>query len=200
MESIYQLYAEVKEYGGLSAAYYQKMIHQIPEAPSIKRESYLLDRARGKNILDVGCVGPMGAALQSVCSAYYGMDIRQDPDRDIDTFIQVDLDNTENLPEIPDLDLVIAAEVIEHLSNAGHFLDLIRAYQVPVVLTTPNAMASVVDYYLGRGVEQVNSEHVAWYSWYTLTNLVERHNFSVVDWYWYNGPPIRAEGLIFSME
>jgi hypothetical protein len=57
----------------------------------------------------------------------------------------------------------------------------------------------VGQYYIERNIEHVNGEHVAWYSWYTLTNLVKRHGFTVDEWYWYKGDPGTAEGLIFCL-
>ena len=173
-------------------------MHPIPEALVVNREQFLLDAARDKIVLDIGCTGPMGKALREVAKVHHGIDVL--PDVFPDNYYQIDLDNVNTLPDFSDLELVIAAEVIEHLSNAGHFLDLLREIEKPVILTTPNAYGSVGAYYVQRGIEHVNGEHVAWYSWYTLKNLVERHNFVAERWYWYKGKPGTAEGMIFCLE
>ena len=197
MTTIYDQLAEVQERGGLSAVYWDKMMHAIPDAPVVNREQFLLDRVKGKEILDIGCTGPMGVALSKSANVYNGIDVVEQPQHCVGRYHKIDLDKATELPHIPYLELIIAGEVIEHLSNAGHFLDMLREYQVPVILTTPNAFGSVGLYYLGRGIEHVNGEHVAWYSWYTLQNLVKRHGFEVSEWYWYRGKPRTAEGLIF---
>jgi hypothetical protein len=198
MNDIYKQLDQVQQMGGYSAAYWDKMMHLIPDAPVVNRESFLLDRAKDKVVLDIGCTGPMGEATSKISAEYHGIDVMVKPAHvAVSRYYLLNLDRVDELPEIEGLDLVIAGEVIEHLSNAGHFLDLLRTYSVPVILTTPNAYGSVGTYYLNRGIEHVNSEHVAWYSWYTLTNLVERHGFDITEWYWYRGKPNIAEGMIF---
>jgi hypothetical protein len=51
-----------------------------------------------------------------------------------------------------------------------------------------------------QGIESVNIDHVAWYSWQTMTTLLNKTEWRVVDWKWYNGKPLTAEGLIFEVE
>jgi len=41
---------------------------------------------------------------------------------------------------------------------------------------------------------------VAWYSWHTMMMLLERLGYDVLDWRWYNGVPLTAEGLIFEVQ
>jgi len=47
------------------------------------------------------------------------------------------------------------------------------------------------------GIENVNRDHVAYYSYWTLHELVTRYGFEITEWHWYNGRPLFAEGLIF---
>lgn len=176
----------------------EKQIHHIPDAPTVERANHLIKQAKDKVILDIGASGRMVRRLQQVARKYYGLD--KEPNDDIERFYQVDLDRAGELPSIPGLDLIIAGEVIEHLSNAGHFLDMLHVSGVPVILTTPNAFARRNEDYLLRGIEYVNKEHTCWYSYHTLRVLVERHGFRITKWYWYDGPPIFANGLIFHIE
>jgi len=198
MNDIYKHLDEAEEHSGLSSVYYHKMMHPVPLAPVINREAFLMKSAKDKTVLDIGCTGPMGKMLRQVAKEHHGIDVL--PDVFEERYYQMDLDHSEQLPYIPDLDVIIAAEVIEHLSNAGHFLDLLREQDKTVILTTPNAHGSVTQYYAMRGIDHVNGEHVAWYSWYTLKVLVERHGFELSKWYWYKGKPGTAEGLIFCLE
>lgn len=197
MNAIYDLLDEVTTYSNLDADYVDKMVHRIPRAPVFNRVDYLLKAAKGKVVLDIGASGPMVPLLQKAAKEYHGVDSVQNDK--IEHFYQVDLE-TEFLPGIPGLELVIAGEVIEHLSNAGHFLDLLHVPGVPVILTTPNARSAAGSQWGDRGTECVNKEHVAWYSYHTLKVLTERHNFNTLLWGWYNGEPFTAEGLIFHME
>lgn len=196
MSDIYSLLNEAR--GGLSAPEYRaKMMHPVPSAPVIKRERYLMDQARGKVVLDIGASGPMSEAIKQVAKEYHS--INRD---NAEWCIDLDSIYEEVLPEFPGLELVICGEVIEHLSNPGHFLGMLieSGYDCPIILTTPNAFNSTGAYHVSRGIECVNPEHVAYYSYHTLKGLVERHGFKVSEWYWYNGKPLTAEGLIFRLE
>jgi hypothetical protein len=88
-------------------------------------------------------------------------------------------------------ELVVAGEVIEHTESPGRFLDSLALLSAPngrLVLTTPNA-ASLLNPLAAMGrYELVNPTHVAVYSWYTLTNLMERHGWNVEEFVTYHYP------------
>lgn len=173
-----------------------KMTHPIPLARVVIREVYILERAKDKVVLDIGATGPMHEAILEVAKKCYGMDIIE---KNEDNYFQIDLDTADALPDLPGVEIVIAGEVLEHLSNAGHFLNLLRQYHCPILLTTPNAFAEVGAQHVRRGIEHVNREHVCYYSFQTLSVLVERHGYKILDWCWYNGKPDKpqlAEGLV----
>jgi hypothetical protein len=87
--------------------------------------------------------------------------------------------------------VVVAGEVIEHMESPGRFLDGMTGLAAPqglLVLTTPNA-ASLLNPLAAIGrYELINPTHVAVYSWYTLTNVLERHGWSVEDFVTYHYP------------
>ena len=178
-------------------AYDIKMKHVVPAVPVIDRNQYLLKMAKGKTILDIGATGPMHEALRNIAKKCHGIDITTSNRED---HYAINIDKATELPEIPEVELVIAGELIEHLDNAGHFLDLLKRYLCPIILTTPNAFSSAGFRYMGHGIECVNPEHVAYYSWWTLSTLVRKHGYKLIEWYWYNGMPLTAEGIIFLME
>ena len=196
MTAIYDLLTEVTSRGNLPSEWYDKMVHKVPDAPSLDRADYLIKAARGKSILDFGGTGPMADKLREVAADYRSLDKLPS---DKAWHYQIDLDTMTDPPlNTSYAELIIAGEVIEHLSNPGNFLDVIARYALPVILTTPNATARIYD--PARKAEIVNGEHVAWYSYHTLKTLVERHGFRVLAWFWYNGKAYTAEGLIFHME
>lgn len=196
--SIYDLAKEVAEYPNLSPEYVAKMLHKVPAAPVFNRADYLIKASRNKVILDIGASGPMSEELKKVAAEYYGLDIEPNTGKN---FHKIDLDTAKHIPPMTSrLEIVIAGEVLEHLSNAGHFLDMVHELGRQVIVTTPNAFGAGGAQHIRRGVESVNREHVAWYSYHTLKVLVERHGFKVLLWGWYNGKPLTAEGLIFHME
>lgn len=173
--------------------YAAKMLHTVPEWPAIKdRSEYLKEKATGQVVLDLGCTGNLSKRIRAAASKYYGVDIREG-EWDV-----VDLDkNPEKLPSYPDVTMVIASEIIEHLTNPGRLLEEIaRKYpNIDTYISVPNAGAyTVVD-----GKEMVNKDHVAWYSYTTLSTLTDKCGFDVCDCVWYNGRPHKAEGLIIKV-
>lgn len=202
MASISSLYDDVAKYGLMDADYYEKMIHPIPKTTVVDRVAYLVEMVKGKIVLDLGASGPIVKILQEVAKEYHGADKVENPD--IENFYQVDFDRCfalkELLHDISDLQLIVAGEIIEHLSNAGLFLDNVYQFGVPTILTVPNAGGINQRQLVKIQVESVNRDHVAWYSYTTLRTLIERHKFKLVEWHWYNGQPYVAEGLIFKME
>lgn len=80
-------------------------------------------------------------------------------------------------------DLIIAGELIEHLSNPGLFLKRAREHLKEggrLILTVPNPWDWTR---LVRAVLRLPSvpvhEHVGWYDEWTITNLAERYGFKV---------------------
>ena len=81
-------------------------------------------------------------------------------------------------------EVVWAGELIEHLSCAGAFLDGARRHLEPggrLVLTTPNAFAVSNFVYRIGGRPRVNRGHTCWYDETTLSQLLRRHGYDVVE-------------------
>ncbi len=81
-------------------------------------------------------------------------------------------------------DVVVAGELIEHLSNVGLFLDTCRRHLGSdgiLVITTPNVFS--LSNLVRRGLQGVppNTDHSAWYCSDTLRQITERHGFSDVQ-------------------
>jgi 2-polyprenyl-3-methyl-5-hydroxy-6-metoxy-1,4-benzoquinol methylase len=170
-----------------------------------RRVDYLLDAARGRRVLHVGCADDpytsrrladgslLHARLADVAAELYGIDTSQEG---IETLRDAGYANlavvaTEQMPsEIPfgrqTFDVIIAGEVIEHLSNAGSFLDAIRLL-LPggtgrLIITTVNSYCAFrFAYTLLTGREGVHDDHTAYYSPRTLRRLLERHGYQVCD-------------------
>lgn len=82
-------------------------------------------------------------------------------------------------------DVIVAGELIEHLVNFHGFLDSCRQHlraDGRLVLTTPNPWALV---YIRRAVVQGeavgNDEHTCWFDATTLTQLLEREGYRILE-------------------
>ena len=207
-----------------SPEYVARMIHEVPDAVVVDRVKFVLGRAEGKVVLDVGASGALHEALCKAAKRVIGIDrptlmnehqrmyvghsalVSFDEARNpgpLQEMFFIDLDDVNGFVPLCPAELIVCGEVIEHLGNPLHFLTrLRRTYpSTPVIVTVPNAFADIGRRHLERNEwENVNIDHVAWYSWRTLKTLVERAGYAVKEVYWYNGRPLFAEGLIFVME
>lgn len=82
-------------------------------------------------------------------------------------------------------DTIVAGELIEHLFNPGLFLDSVKTLMnddTKLIITTPNVYAyHRIKLILNRRFEEhwLNPEHVCWYSFQTLKQLLLRKEFSI---------------------
>lgn len=194
--------SELQEMGNYSAEYWDKQVHAVPKSQTVDRTAYLVKHATGKTILHIGCTGALDKALCKVAKKCYGID-RQPLDRP--DFEQRNLDDLSNTPltKHENVELLICGEVIEHLSNPGYFLDSVKQTysSTPVIFTVPNAMCTGgIQWLVKRGRENVNSDHVCYYSYTTLKTLLGRHGYGIKRHFWYGGQPYTSEGLIVVAE
>ncbi len=183
-------------HGGLSPAYRAKQLHEVPDFTVVDRLKTITLLAANETVLDVGGTGPLHDAIAKVAASTYVWDKGKLSDGVQGATLDLD-DVAVELPRHDGVTLVVCGEVLEHLANPGHFLARLRAaYSVPKVFTVPNAHSQSGMNWLARGIENVNSDHVAWYSWHTLKILMERYGYTVSTWHWYNGKPRVSEGLL----
>lgn len=190
------LSSELQEMGNHSAEYWDKQVHVVPKSQTVDRFEYLVKHSKDKTILHIGCTGRLDEVLRKAAKRCYGIDKQDQPGRP--DFRQFDLDH-DPPTQFPDVELIVCGEVLEHLSNPGHFLNGIRlCYETqPVIFTVPNAMcAGGMEWLVKRGRENVNKDHVCYYSYTTLKTLLARHGYIVARHFWYGGKPYISEGLI----
>jgi cyclopropane fatty-acyl-phospholipid synthase-like methyltransferase len=110
----------------------------------------------------------------------------------------VRLANVETMQLGETFDVIVAADLIEHVSNAGAFLDRAREHlhtKGLLCVVTPNLWSANVVLKSLAGIQsQVNPEHTCWYDPVTLRQLLERHGFEPEEWYWqdYQMHPLAA--------
>ena len=100
-------------------------------------------------------------------------------------------------------DIIVAGEILEHLANPGRFLEAMRHFTCPLIITTPNAFSQSGMDCVKQGYENVNKDHVAYYTYTTLKTLAERYRYRINAFFWDIGVPGRlgnkpniAEGII----
>lgn len=162
----------------------------------------LIPMIRGKRVLDVGCIGHDFEARSKVGTFYYpdfakvaayvkGIDILEaDVERARLQGYEVSVGNAETYVDEMPYDVVFAGELIEHLSNAGQFLECCRRNLISngaLVITTPNTFSLTR---LARCVlhldnePPLNNEHTCYYTPQTLRQLAARAGFTVDEVYY----------------
>jgi len=142
-------------------------------------------------VLDVGAGSGidrpdwMHAAVASVATEAVGVELdKKLAARARERGYDVIAANAESLDLGRTFQVVWAGELIEHLSCAGGFLDGARRHLEPegrLVLTTPNAFAVSNFVYRIGGRPRLNKGHTCWYDETTLSQLLRRHGYDVLQ-------------------
>ncbi len=197
--SVAELLQEVGSYGHHSADYFERMMHKIPPAPVVKRTESILKNCKDKRVVNFGSAkGTLHENIKAVAKSVFGVDKIEPAD------LLVDLDDEFcPLHGLPCADVYVCGEIIEHLANPGIFLKKLRWTMTKegekgarLIITVPNALASVLVHHAKNGIENCNIDHVAFYTWRTLETLLGRYGFTIEDRAYYEGRPVFAEGLI----
>lgn len=178
------------------------MMH-VPRMPVVDRDKWLVDLVKDKSVLHVGCTDHpitvekiangriLHAQLLKSAKQVTGLDYDNegiDRLRELFPGQRFVSHNAEELPACEALKLdrfqmVVAADVVEHLSNFGRFLEGVKPLLEDggaLVMTTPSAFSikRMVPMML-MGVERVHPDHTAYYSLATLKRLLSRHGFEI---------------------
>ena len=175
----------------------------------IQRIDYLVDVCAGRTVLHLGCAGMphtqrrladgtlLYSLIDQVAAHQYGIDLSSDGIEILRRagYANVAVADIQQLKEqnpFPGrhFDVILAGEIIEHLSNPGLFLEglkpLLRDSPTCLILTTINAYCAYRFFYsLVMGEESVHPDHVSYYSKKTLLTLLTRHGYDVQQFCFY---------------
>ncbi|MCW8195520.1 class I SAM-dependent methyltransferase [Proteobacteria bacterium 005FR1] len=156
-----------------------------------------------KKVLDIGCVDCRPGGIRkyestglhkfilSKANSVVGVDIDgagvEEMCRNGYTVI---CDSAESMRLGEKFDCIVAGELIEHLNNAGLFLETMREHMADdgvLILTTPNACSiSNTISILKKNRIKVHPDHTCWYDPVTLNQLVGRFRLRVKALYFTN--------------
>ena len=171
----------------------------------VDRYAEINDRCKGKRVLHLGCVGftdctvedKIILARQSLhqrlteIADCVGIDLDKETVDQLQkrgVFQNVMVGDAERLDALPVklelFDVVVAGDIIEHLSNPGKMLDGITRLLKPngcLILSTPNSMGlpAYLRYVTGRFHEGL--QHVLCFNPITLAQLLQRHGYYVAE-------------------
>jgi len=185
--------------------------HALTPTKYISRTDFLMDVCKGKSVLHLGCSSGahlrarlqrgslLHAKLAQVASELCGVDldgeslqIMQD-ELGFTNLYEGDVERLSDLNLGMKFDIVLAGDLLEHISRPGAMLDGVRQRLNDggaFVVSTVNAFGLhfQIKRWLGRYREHF--EHVCFYSPETLHNLFERHGYRISQMYGaYTEPP-----------
>ncbi len=177
----------------------------------VQRLDLIQSICAGKKVLHLGCTNYpytldaiekgmlLHFSLEKIASDIHGFDFDQEgidmlAAHGSNNLHQADLEKLNDVEVDEKFDVIIAGEMIEHLNNPGAFLDGIKRFMnadTKLVITTINAYCCIrfLQYGLrGKGGrnEPVHPDHVAYYSYSTLSLLLRRHGLTVEEFYFYD--------------
>ncbi|MEM7062782.1 MAG: methyltransferase domain-containing protein [Cyanobacteria bacterium P01_B01_bin.77] len=168
------------------------------------RDSFILERCKGKRVLHVGCTDypffenalnhgyllhdKVAKAAQHVV----GIDIAQD---DINAMKShgydvrlIDAERMSDYLEKEEFDVILLADVIEHIVNPGNVIhEAVKALNGEglIIITVPNALGIIRFLKTFFKYEQVHPDHLAYYSSGTLETLAVNFQLKVEELAWY---------------
>jgi len=179
---------------------YVKLKHSLP----IDKHLFLMELCRGKKVLDLGSADyPMTrqklargellfARLAGVASELTGVDLEQRGVQAMQEagFKNVVVGDVESLGDLGlkgGYDVIVAGELLEHLSSPGRFMEQVAEVMssfTVLVLTVPNAFSLKRFLRVLTGLELVNKNHVCYYSPATVCELCRRFGLKVNDYFY----------------
>jgi len=135
--------------------------------------------------------------IRDKAASVVGVDILQDEVCRLQKMgYSVILADVETMQLHQKFEVIVAGEIIEHLSNPGAFLDRAHDHLTTdgrLIITTPYpwSIICIAGAFLGR--VSVNEEHTCWFDPLTLTQLLSRHGFAVTRLE-LTRPPVGARG------
>jgi len=177
----------------------------------VQRVDLIMEMCAGKKVLHLGCANYpytqnsidnemlLHYDLEKSAGELYGFDFDQ-PGLDIlaangtGNLYRADLEKLDEVAMSETFDVIVAGEMIEHLNNPGLFLTGIQRFmnsETRLVLTTINAYCGMRWFWYGlrgrRGKQEpVHPDHVAYYSYSTLSLLVKRHGLDMDSFMFYD--------------
>lgn len=166
----------------------------------MKRIDLMRSYIKERSVLDVGCIDHylerteqknwLHDELRKIAGELIGMDYLE---KEVEILksrgYNMILGNAENFQIPRKFDVIVAAELMEHLSSPGHFLECVKKHlntDGKLIITTPNVFSlgnilRIIKMLINRRIKTDNAEHVGWYNKQNLIQLAERHGYKMLE-------------------
>lgn len=174
---------------------------RLPRTRCVERLTYIVKECKGKSVLHLGCTySPetkerfesghlLHLHIQKVAKELYGIDLDADSitylkEKGIPNLYVGDVEHLQDLNLYKTFDMVVAGEIIDHLSNPGLFLKGITPLLAPdgiLIITVENPFAiKRIPQLIWRN-EATPSDHTIYFTYSTLSVLLSRAGFVIEE-------------------
>lgn len=176
--------------------YFTRGNHEI-----VEKNELILNLCKDKTVLDLGCIDHsadialklgnnwLHKQIKEVALHLTGVDILEEDASLLKLHgYEICCEDVENFNLNKTFDVIVAGDIIEHLSNIGLFLKCIINHMHKdslLIITTPNpfnveqTMSAIFHNQIN-----INEQHTTWLSPHNFWELSERFNLSIIDFYW----------------
>ena len=167
----------------------------------VPKDDFIVELCRDKSVLDLGCIDHsyqmalerkenwLHARIRNASKETVGLDILKEDAGELNKKgFHIVVDNVETFNLNRTFDVVVAGDLIEHLSNVGLFLEAVSRHMHPsslFVITTPNPFnVEQFAQALFRNKIYANPEHTAWIDPRVMHQIISRSPLQIVDFKW----------------
>jgi len=165
------------------------------------KEKLICELSKNKDVLDIGCIGHsyetalslgdswLHKQLKDVSKSIVGIDSLGEDARKLNKMgFNIISANAESFNLNRTFDVIVAGDLIEHVSNIGLFLARIEMHMHSnsiCIITTPNpfnieqVMLAIFENHIA-----VNDEHTTWLDPKVMYETISRTNLHIVDFHW----------------
>lgn len=168
----------------------------------VNKIEFIKNKCKGKSVLDLGCVRHdadysigdpnwLHRHLHEVSKSIVGVDYLEHEVSKLNQlsgFTIIVADVTKPLPISEKFDVIVAGDIIEHLTNFEGFFENITRLLKPdgcLIISTGNPYYRDGFFFaLLKGEAFINPEHTCWIDQKCLSQLVQRFSLEVTESYW----------------
>jgi predicted TPR repeat methyltransferase len=167
----------------------------------VDKNELILSLCKNKKVLDVGCIDHsyknaldqgdkwLHKQIKQTAKEVTGLDILLEDTIELNKHgFNIKSGNAENFHLGETFDVIVAGDLIEHLSNMGLFLKCVNEHMANdsvFVFTTPNPFSieqSMLALFTNMII--VNPEHTCWLSPHVCWELIAREGLEIKGFYW----------------
>jgi len=175
----------------------KELISYVSKAKLKDKDDVLLSYCKGKNVLDVGCIGQdrnfekpnwLHDKIRKTAESTTGVDILKPQVEMLRTKGYIMYTPEELQAQSNYFDVIVMADVIEHVNDPVHFLQFyskfLSTYGI-IFISTPNGNRSnnAVNIFFNN-TYSVNEEHTFWFCPKTCSEVVRRAQLEIIAFHW----------------